>query len=183
MFYGLSHNESYYEDKISLFIALGPVARVTNEKSSLIHFMSSNFTRNTILDVTSLLGIYELFPSNWMTTDVMDFLCDKIPMVCEFSIYLVADEKIDEDDEMRSEVYLGHFPSGTSVRTLDHFGQIRAEGEFRKYDYGKKINIQKYGTDIPPIIDLNNIKNVPIAMLVGTKDELADNIDNKWAKN
>jgi len=31
MFYALSHNEKYFEDKISLFVALGPVMRLTHQ--------------------------------------------------------------------------------------------------------------------------------------------------------
>ncbi|CDW82246.1 ab-hydrolase associated lipase region family protein [Stylonychia lemnae] len=183
LFYALSRNESYFEDRISLFIALGPVMRVTHEKSSIMHFLSSNFTRKAVEDVCDLFGIYELFPSNYLTTHTMDFLCDTIPKICDFSLYLITDEDLTEDDESRIQVYLGHFPSGSSLRTLNHYAQMRAEGQFERFDFGKQENLKRYGQEEPPIIDLTQIQKVPIALFVGAKDELADNIDNRWAKN
>jgi hypothetical protein len=37
-------------------------------------------------------------------------------------------------------------------------------------DYGSTKNIQIYGQSQPPLINLQNIKTVPIAMFVGTSD-------------
>ena len=31
MFYGLSEQEAYFKDKLSLFVALGPVTKIPNE--------------------------------------------------------------------------------------------------------------------------------------------------------
>ncbi len=41
---------------------------------------------------------------------------------------------------------MGHFPSGSSLRNMDHFDQIIRKGKFAKYDFGAKINQIKYGT-------------------------------------
>ena len=76
---------------------------------------------------------------------------------------------------------MGHYPSGTSFKSVDHYAQIVDSGEFKKFDYGSDTeNEKRYGTAKPPTIDLTNIKKVPIAMFVGFQDELADNTDAKW---
>jgi len=49
-------------------------------------------------------------------------------------------------------------------------------------DYGSSKNKQIYGENTAPIINLQNIKKVPIAMFVGTSDQLATVEDNRWAK-
>lgn len=50
-------------------------------------------------------------------------------------------------------------------------------------DYGSSKNREVYnGDSTPPEINLQNIKSVPIAMFVGTGDQLATVEDNRWAK-
>ena len=40
LFYALSHNEEFFKDKISVFIALGPVTELSNCNSNLIRAAS-----------------------------------------------------------------------------------------------------------------------------------------------
>lgn len=49
-------------------------------------------------------------------------------------------------------------------------------------DYGSSKNKNVYGTSTPPLINLQNIKKVPIGLFVGTSDQLATVEDNRWAK-
>uniref|UniRef100_A0A6P7G9K0 Uncharacterized protein LOC114335459 n=1 Tax=Diabrotica virgifera virgifera TaxID=50390 RepID=A0A6P7G9K0_DIAVI len=44
-------------------------------------------------------------------------------------------------------------------------------GNFQNYDYGPKINKQKYNTSSPPLYDLKNIK-YPTALFFGKTDQL-----------
>ena len=79
---------------------------------------------------------------------------------------------------------MGHFPSGTSLKSLNHFAQIYKQKKFMHYDYGKYGNRDKYdGNDIPPEIDLSNIANVPIAMFVGMNDDLGTINDARIARD
>lgn len=52
---------------------------------------------------------------------------------------------------------MAHYPSGSSFKGFEHFGQLMLEGKFQRYDYGKEINIEKYGTRNAPEIDLKKI--------------------------
>lgn len=51
-------------------------------------------------------------------------------------------------------VIMGHFPSGSSLKNMDHFEQIIRRGKFARYDYGEEINMQKYGSKEPPVYNL-----------------------------
>jgi hypothetical protein len=138
MFWGLSHNEAFFAGKVSAFAALGPVMQLTNCKSSLIHFFADFQT--LLVDTCSALGIYEFFPANWVTTGAMRLLCGTIPALCNFGLYLISDEDPSLNDPDRAPVYLGHFPSGTSLRSLQHYGQILTSKKFQRMDYGSKGN-------------------------------------------
>jgi lysosomal acid lipase/cholesteryl ester hydrolase len=180
LFYGLAHNEDYFADKISVFLAFGPVLQLTHCKSDLLYFFAQHDT--LIIDTCELFGIYEFFPANWIDTTFMKLMCGVIPELCEFGIYLICDEDVDLDDSTRLNDYMGHFPSGTSLKSLDHYGQLIQSSQFQYYDFGKKDNQKVYGSDSPPHIAIENIQGkVPIAMFVGAMDELADAIDNEWA--
>jgi lysosomal acid lipase/cholesteryl ester hydrolase len=73
---------------------------------------------------------------------------------------------------------MGHFPSGSSMKNMNHFQQIMSRKQFAKFDYGKKTNMKVYGTKDPPIYNLSNI-DVPIRLYKGDYDKLADSEDVK----
>jgi len=180
LFYGLSHNESYYAERISVFLAMGPVLELTHCQSDLLDFIAHNDA--LIIDTCELFGIYDMFPANWLTTGAMRLMCGIIPEICDFGVYLICDEDTDLDDTDRLNIYMGHFPSGTSLMCLDHYGQIINAEKFQYYDFGKNTNQQVYHQSDPPLIPIQNIEGkVPIAMFVGLADELADPTDNEWA--
>lgn len=180
MYYALSTIESQIVNKVNLFVALGPVMKISHCKSSLIKLVA--FNEKLLVDVCDALGIYEFFPANWITTGAMRLICGNLMALCELGDFLVADEDVSLDNEKRLQVYLGHFPSGTSLRSLDHYAQVLNHDKFASYDFGKSGNQAHYGKDSAPEINLQAISKVPIAMFVGTADELATVDDNRWAK-
>ena len=54
-----------------------------------------------------------------------------------------------------------------------HVFQIEVADKFQQYDFGTSENLNRYGTSDPPALKLSNIK-VPVAMIIGGKDGLAD---------
>ena len=40
MFYGLAENESWFKERINLFVALAPAVKITNTKSKAIRLLS-----------------------------------------------------------------------------------------------------------------------------------------------
>jgi lysosomal acid lipase/cholesteryl ester hydrolase len=138
MFYGLAKNEDYFASRVSVFIALGPVTRLDNCKSSLLQFFSHNGA--LLIDTCNTLGIYEFFPANYLDTGAMKLLCGVIPALCRFGVYLVADEDTSLDNADRLNVYLGHFPAGSSLKCLNHYSQLINSKQFQEFDFGSKGN-------------------------------------------
>lgn len=83
------------------------------------------------------------------------------------------------NDPLAISYYLGHYPSGASLNSVDHFIQIYLTSEFKRFDYGLEKNIEKYGQPTPPLLDLSTIKDIPIGMFVGAHDLLATSKDAK----
>lgn len=179
MFSELSLNQDYYADKVSIFLALGPVMKLTNSGSSLIQFFAAN--ENLLIATANTLGIHEIFPANYLATGAMRLFCGIVPAICKFGVYLIADEDTTLDDSDRLLVYLAHFPAGTSIRCLVHYGQILNANKFQQYDWGSAANKKIYGQPTAPEFNLSGITAVPIGMFVGQDDELADASDNEWA--
>ena len=64
-------------------------------------------------------------------------------------------------------IYLDNLPAGSSTRPFVHYAQLHLlENEFRKFDFGKEENIERYGSEIPPSYDLSKI-TTPVALFVG----------------
>ena len=42
MFYALAHNEAYFADRVSIFLAFGPVTQLSHASSDLIYFIAKN---------------------------------------------------------------------------------------------------------------------------------------------
>ena len=67
--------------------------------------------------------------------------------------------------------FFGHFPSGTSFRSLDHYRQLVLAKRFQMYDFGTERNKIEYnGAHIPPKINLDEIKDFPLAIFCGKED-------------
>jgi hypothetical protein len=95
--------------------------------------------------------------------------------------YLLADYEPHQNDDIATKVYFAHFPSGSSVKQASHFAQQAASKRFQRYDYGPLENLVVYGQKEPPAIDLRKVRDVPIALIAGSKDHLSTGEDTRWA--
>ena len=85
-------------------------------------------------------------------------------------------------DKVR-EMKKGHFPNGSSFKTFIHWSQIVSRGgQFQKFDYGPRKNMKLYGQRSAPVLDLANVKDVPIALFVGNRDGLATITDSHFLR-
>jgi homoserine acetyltransferase len=91
----------------------------------------------------------------------------------KFGLSLLSDSDPKLISKKGLETYMGHFPAGASFKQVNHFRQLILAKKFQEYDYGDVQNIERYGQPFPPLYDLENIKNIPIALLGGETDRLA----------
>jgi len=118
-------------------------------------------------------GKLEVMPLNKFKRKEDDFFCRIIPG-CRLWQNLIASIFNSMDETSRDKAFESHFPNGASLQQILHFSQLINSGNFQYYDYGKRMNLQKYGEEKPPLIDVTNIKDVPIALFVGAYDTLAN---------
>ena len=111
MFYALSHNEIYFKDKVSVFLALAPVIHLDDPSSW--GFESLIESASLINDAMWSLGLGEIFPPSWVNSTMVE-VCGSVPSLCELGDGIIADNKPDEGNQVRAQVYLGHYPAGAS---------------------------------------------------------------------
>ena len=58
---------------------------------------------------------------------------------------------------------LHHFPSGTAGKTIVHYAQMIESGKFCAFDYGEEGNLEHYGQNDPPVVNLSKT-TAPIAL-------------------
>ena len=168
MFSGLSTQNDWFKQRVSIFVALGSVARLDHLTSALLKFM---IEVPIALDTIKLLHIYEMFPSNYLTKPAFILLCGTVPTICKFGNKLIADSDPTVDSTEWSRIYFGHFPSGASTKCLEHYAQVFKAKKFQNFDYGAEENMRRYGTKTPQEFNLKNV-NIPVAKFTGKSDVL-----------
>ena len=128
MFYALATDEASFMDKLSLFVALGPVTKITNTESELLQFFSKFY--DAMSTTTALLNIHAIFQNNWVTAGAMDLLCTHIDTLCKLVESFFVTNKTELDDDARFKVYMGHEPNGASVKAMLHYAQNMREDRF-----------------------------------------------------
>ena len=121
MFSGLATQNSWFKDRVSIFVALGSVARLDHLTSGLLKFM---IEVPIALETIKKLHIYEMFPSNFLTKPVFILLWGTVPTICKFGNALIVDKDPKVDSTEWARIYFGHFPSGSSTKCLEHYSQI-----------------------------------------------------------
>ena len=181
MFSALSENSAYFADKVPLYVALGPVSKITNTSDAIFHLAGLFY--DDIARTLGVLGIHELLGATWFTSGVSDLFCSHIAIVCELIGTLFISHNPSLDDNTRFAVYMGHEPNGTSVKSILHYAQNMKEDRFQVFsdDYTDIFaGDKKRHTDLIP---LENIQTVPVAIFTGIEDPLADITDAEWTRD
>ena len=55
--------------------------------------------------------------------------------------------------------------------------------QFREFDWGKITNLEKYGDEMTPIINLTNINHFAISIYAGKYDKISPIGDNAWVRS
>jgi len=120
MFIGLSLNYPYFKEHVNLFIALAPIARLDHTSSLLLKLIASqvDFIEWVVVD---MLGWYDMFPPNWLQSELAIMFCSILEPVCEAFLEMFADLDADVDNLDRMNTYLTHIPAGAGYRNFIHY--------------------------------------------------------------
>ncbi len=156
LFAGFSEIPQYFNSNLNGFIGLGPITKVDYIKSSFL----KAFGEYSLDNLFNIMDITEVFPSPSSVNKLGAVICDNIYILCSGLLQMLSDNNINNDDKNRFLVFVSHFPSGTSLKALNHYSLIYKEKKFinlktkREYDYFSKIDI-------------------PICLFVGKEDKLS----------
>ena len=176
----MSNDIHWWNERVAIFGCLGGVAKLDYTSSKLIKDLAN---QKYVLSTMKGLGVVEIFPSNYLQSKVFSSVSKRVPFISDFLIELVADADTSTNNQSRVGVFMNHYPSGSSLKSFEHFAQIIISGRFQNYDYGHEINMQIYGHEIPPIFDLSKIKDAKTIMIVGEYDLLSSEKDNEWLQD
>ena len=170
LFSALTYNLDYFTSKLKLFIAFAPI-------TTLNHLNSNIMKLGNYLGLDSLLKlgkITELMPESDDMINMNIWMYNKLPWLVHFFVDLATDKNSNVNNNKTSmKVLYGHYPSGGSFKSLNHFVQIYRKKSFCYYDYGPEANIAIYKQTVPKEYNLNNICDIPIALIIGKEDRLS----------
>ena len=159
----------------------GPVTKVSHATAAVFH-LANTFYRQ-LEHTVRILGLHSLLERSWLTNGTLSLFCDNIPQLCTLiERFLVsADPKTDDID--RFTVLLDHQPNGTSVRGILMYAQGMKQDRFQLWAPNYDPWIPFTGEKKMPLIPIETIRKVPVAMFVGKADKLADPQDAEWTRD
>ena len=82
-----------------------------------------------------MIGIYEVLTEKQLH-NVLVILCGYFTGVCQYMVHFIATTNGKPLDYNRFRTYFGHYPAGSSVKCVTHFGQMINSKKFQEFDYG-----------------------------------------------
>lgn len=117
MFYGLSDKPEYWESKMNLFVALAPVTQLSHTTCDLFKYLA--WSAKYVVDVFDALHIYSILGP--VSSAATEAVCSVLPDLCKLieGFVITHDPKYDNSD--RFQVYMGHYPAGASLKSVQHY--------------------------------------------------------------
>ena len=110
-------------------------------------------------------GYDEIFPSKDDINPATKFICSNFKFICNVSLEEISDQVASDVNQERLKVFLSHFPSGTSLKSIVHLKKIIKTKRFIRLDKDEDYPLERV--------------NVPIYVYVGKHDLLVDVVDGK----
>lgn len=159
--------------KVSLFVALAPVAWVHHSKSPLLNALAAF----DVEELFVLFGVHDFTPDTPLLQKLLPDVCRITPELCDNVLGLLMGWDTKNLNNTRLPVIMAHEPSGTSVQNIIHWSQLLKKEVFQKFDFGSAAkNKAHYNQTTPPQYH-PNLVTVPTALFYGDQDDLADTTD------
>ena len=167
MFAALSENYGNVRSKLSVFVALAPVAYTAHITSALMIAMSEI----ELPHLLQLLGERDFMP-NTAIYSALGHACVWMQEACDLVPLVICGGNFDNLNASRFGFYLRYDPGGTSVHNMAHWAQQIRSPAFGQFDWGPEGNLERYHRPQPPQYNLSNVR-VPVALFSGGIDALA----------
>jgi len=159
--------------KVNLFIALAPVAWLSNQGSASLKLIAAL----KLDELLAKIGMHEFALPDFVQALLPPFCQLNVSQCSSFVYDLMGQTK--HFNESRIPYYVRFFPAPSSVKNLGHWLQQVRAPVFQMYDYGTPAENQKhYNRTTPPQWDPSKIPaSLKIALLYGENDYLGDPTD------
>ena len=136
MFYALSKNEDYIFEKVNLFVACAPVARMQGV-DTVTHLAAKALPVHEA--ALGLAGYHHVFDEKFRN-DFNEFGISDVGQFLQFNDLLmllitpVLSGAYTEPE--RIQAIRNRFPNEASTKEIFHYAQLMNSGKFQEYDYG-----------------------------------------------
>ncbi|XP_013183293.2 lipase 3-like [Amyelois transitella] len=159
-----------YNDKIQVSILLAPVAWMSNIVSPIPKLLS-HVTQQLKIFLDSA-GYSELLASHQLTHLILEYLCQvSSDDLCSATLAATTGYKSGIPGKTLA-IAFGHLLSGSSSKSIAHFGQLIQSKRFQRYDEGSTGNILRYGRTTAPEYNVSRI-TAPVVLITGRNDWLS----------
>lgn len=117
MFAALAEKNPVVTKYINKFIAMGPVAYVNHAEAMFVNLIK----KENFIEVLKLLKMNYVMMPNQTVNHFTEAVCTYFPNFCGIFDQALANFEPQTDNLKRFNVILGHYPSSTSVKTLQHW--------------------------------------------------------------
>ena len=176
LFLGGALLPEYFTPKINVAVMLGPVGSTANIPTVGIRLAAKNWKKLQFL-ANDVLHKYNWSGPMTVGSEALDTFCKLSFGLCESLTKELFHHKGVDNAELLDRA-AAHVPSGAGLRTFVYWAQQIESGRFALYDYGKKGNKKKYGSEVNPLVPMENYA-IPTGLFSGTFDHLADSVDVK----
>ena len=159
---------SYIRSSIDKFVGLATVSSLNKTKNPLFKILAK--FQEFLRDVIPLKRV--LFLNDWIHERMVDFARnhpETMNAIMEFGAGLQR-SYLSNHGDFPEWFYV--YPGGGSKNNLLQWLQSYNQKQWKKFDYGKEINLMKYGSEVPPEYNENNFKNwdIPSLLTVSKND-------------
>jgi lysosomal acid lipase/cholesteryl ester hydrolase len=156
------------QTKVSSIVALAPAADFSSSGQVDITSMSMATGMLSVCQNSPSFPLCGSFqPMDIIREQIFVPACRRFPWFCDWCLCNIA-------GCLKRENYGGamfqYYPVEVSAKTAHHFIQMNLSGQMQRFDHGVSDNLVRYGTETPPLYDVN--VQVPVALIYGTADKL-----------
>lgn len=166
----------FIHENTEKFVAIEPIAfmnQTSNKAADMFSGLASLLNKASVFT-----GFYEILTSdcggNSMWKTFLEWACKTTGKLCDMGWDISGFNTRVDNVKENMDNFLKSNPSGASVQSIAHFGQLisAAKPTFAKYDWGTDKNQELYGQATPMEYDVSNF-HVPLIVVRGSADDLS----------
>ncbi|XP_050510205.1 lipase member J-like [Diabrotica virgifera virgifera] len=156
------------KENVKAMIGIAPVINFKGVKSIALY---SSYVWPTVKRLIYTFWNGEILPGYSLFLRPLTRFSMGMYIIQSFNNLLFGDD-YEQMDPLHYPQFATQMLDSVCVELWSHYLQMYETGDFKRYDYGEKKNLEKYGTPTPPVYDLSKIE-IPMAIFASENDWLA----------